>query len=325
MRLWRRRPPKRLLALLAFRDEMRFLPDWFESARSLVDGVVALDDGSADGSAEFVARQPEVLELIRLPRREAAEWDDAGNHRRLVEASWRHAPDWVIGLDADERLEAGFRERAEKEIGRGERRGLRAFRIHVREIWDDPLLFRADGIWGTKGSARLFAARRDHEFHAMRLHGHWAPLNSRVNGEFPQADLLLYHLRMLSRGRPGGAPRPLRVARPGPRLPGDRLRLHDGDGGPEARADPRGARVPPAPAALSGPRKETREEGDGPMKTKSVKKRMPRRAAKKVKRPPVAGRASGRHSAGRGPDDLRSEGGRGGPRRTAQAPVLRPH
>jgi hypothetical protein len=198
LRFWRRHPRKRLLALLAFRDEMRFLPDWFESVRSLVDGVVALDDGSADGSAEFVERQPEVLELIRLLRRPASEWDDAGNHRRLVEASWRHAPDWVIGLDADERLEAGFRQRAEDEIARGERRGVRALRVHVREIWDDPLHFRADGIWGTKSSARLFEARLDHEFHGMRLHSHWAPLNSRVNGEFPRADLLLYHLRMLS-------------------------------------------------------------------------------------------------------------------------------
>jgi len=198
VRLWRRSPKKRILALLVFRDEMRFLPGWFESVQSLVDGVVALDDGSADGSAELVERRPEVLELIRLPRRPAEEWNDAENHRRLVEASWRHAPDWVIGLDADERLEAGFRERAEREIALGEENGVRAYRVHVREIWDDPLLFRADGIWGTKSSARLFAARRDHEFHAMRLHSHWAPLNSRVNGEFPQADLLLYHLRMLS-------------------------------------------------------------------------------------------------------------------------------
>jgi hypothetical protein len=198
VRLWRQSPRRRILALLAFRDEMRFLPDWFESVRSLVDGVVALDDGSADGSAELVERQPEVLELIRLRRSPAEAWDDAGNHRRLVEASWRHAPDWVIGLDADERLEAGFRERAEREIAVGERRGVRAFRLHVRELWDDSVQFRADGIWGTKSSARLFEARRDHEFHPMRLHSHWAPLNSRVGGEFVQADLLLYHLRMLS-------------------------------------------------------------------------------------------------------------------------------
>lgn len=182
---------------------MRFLPDYFENVRPLVDGVVALDDGSTDGSAEYVAAQPEVLRLIRLPPAPSpAEhvWDDALNHRRLVEAAWGYKPDWLLGLDADERLEKRFRERAEREIERGAKEGHRAYRVHVREIWDDPLCFRADGIWSEKGSARFFEARRDHEFHMQRLHCHWAPLNSMENGGFPQADLFLYHLRMLTPG-----------------------------------------------------------------------------------------------------------------------------
>lgn len=197
MSFWSRfRKPPRIVALLAFRDEMRYLPDYFASVRPLVDGVVALDDGSGDGSGDWVARQPEVLELLRRPRREDHAWNDAGNHRLLVEASWRHGPGWRLGLDADERLEMGFRERAEREIARARRRGWRALRVQVKEIWDDPLCYRADGIWGGKSSARLFEARRDHEFHEQRLHCHWAPLNSRVDGDFPHADLRLYHLRM---------------------------------------------------------------------------------------------------------------------------------
>ncbi len=191
----RRRP--RILALLAFRNELRYLPDYFASVRPLVDGFVALDDGSTDGSAELVAAQPEVLKLLRRPARPDHLWDDAANHRALVEASWAYAPDWLLGLDADERLEAGFRARAEVEIDRAEREQHRAYRLHVREIWDDPLHYRADGLWGGKSSARFFAARRDHEFHDQRLHCHWAPLNSRSDGDFPQADLYLYHLRML--------------------------------------------------------------------------------------------------------------------------------
>jgi hypothetical protein len=195
---WPRRRKTRILALLTFRNEMRFLPDYFENIRPLVDGVVALDDGSIDGSTEFVAGQAEVLELLRLPPREDHQWDDALNHRRLVEASWKHRPDWLLGLDADERLEQGFRERAEQEIARARKEGHRAWRLHLREIWDDPLWYRADGIWGTKSSARFFEARRDHEFHMQRLHCHWAPLNSRENFDFPQADLYFYHLRMLT-------------------------------------------------------------------------------------------------------------------------------
>ena len=195
-RFWPRRRP-RLLAMLAFRDEMRFLPDYFANLRPHVDGIVALDDGSRDGSGEYVAAQPEVLHLLRQPARTPHVWDDAANHRRLVEAALAFAPDWLLGLDADERLERDFRARAEREIHAGERAGRLALRLIVRELWDDPLRYRADGIWGDKSSARLFAARPDHLFHDQRLHCHWAPLNSRVDGDFPRADLVFYHLRML--------------------------------------------------------------------------------------------------------------------------------
>ena len=197
MMFWRRRHATRIIALLAFRNEMRFLRDWFRNVLPLVDGIVALDDGSTDGSSEFVARQPGVLELLTNPAVEPHDWDDAMNHRRLVEAAWRHDPGWLLAVDADERLERDFRRRAEAEIARAKREGIRALRLHVREIWDDPLHFRADGVWGTKSAARFFEARRDHEFHMQRLHCHWAPLNSMINGDFPQGDLVLYHLRML--------------------------------------------------------------------------------------------------------------------------------
>ena len=176
---------------------MRYLPGYFANVSRYVDGIVALDDRSTDGSGEFVARQPNVLELVRVSSNERPHWDEAANHRTLVQTAWRHQPDWLIAVDADERLERHFRRRAEREIRRAERRRYMAYLVIFRELWDTPDTYRVDGLWGEKRQARFFSARRDHVFDCRPLHGHWAPLNSMHAGTFPKADLIIYHLRMI--------------------------------------------------------------------------------------------------------------------------------
>lgn len=185
----------RLLALLAFRDEARYLPGWFANVVPEVDGVVALDDGSSDGSATLVTAQPAVLELLRRPRREPHGWDDAANHRLLARAATALGADWLLGVDADERLERGFGARVRRLVRA--RSTPRAFHVHVRELWDRPDRMRVDGVWGRKRSPRLFAARPEAIYDERPLHGFWAPPDARVGGDFVQADLYLYHLRMI--------------------------------------------------------------------------------------------------------------------------------
>src|SRR4051794_26929340 len=104
MRL-RRRRTRRLLALIAFRDETRFLPGFFRNVAPHVDGIVALDDGSTDGSAALAEAEPSVVELLRVAPGAQEDNEDATNRRALIEAAWQHQPDWLLGLDADERLE----------------------------------------------------------------------------------------------------------------------------------------------------------------------------------------------------------------------------
>jgi hypothetical protein len=70
--------------------------------------------------------------------------------------------------------------------------------VRLRELWDAPHRFRADGIWGRKVVARLFEARADHVFDERSLHGLKPPLQARLaNGWYPVADLFVYHLRMI--------------------------------------------------------------------------------------------------------------------------------
>ncbi len=209
----------RLLALLSARDEMRFLPGLVANVAPHVDGIVALDDGSTDGTGEYLEGRPEVVELLRSEATRAR-WDEVSNHRGLMAAALRHDADWVLCIDADERVEREFRSRAEAVIAEGEPRGVQAYAVRLRELWGSTSHYRADGLWGRKAVARLFRALPDHEFDERPLHAVKAPLQARIDGQFPVADLELFHLRMIKRED--------RVAR--------RRRYEDAD--PEARWQP---------------------------------------------------------------------------------------
>lgn len=187
----------RLLAVTAVRDEERFIPGLLRNLAPQVDGIVALDDGSSDGSLRLLEACPQVLQVLRN-RPDRPGWDEPGDFRRLVAAALGHGAEWLIAVDADERLERDFRVRAERVIRRGRRLGLRAFQVRIRECWDAPDRYRADGIWGLKWAPRFFRARAGLQFDARPLHAAKAPLQGKVLGIFPLADLFIYHLRMVS-------------------------------------------------------------------------------------------------------------------------------
>lgn len=201
MRL-RRRSRLGLVAIIHFRDEAAYLPGFLESVAPEVDGLVALDHGSSDGSRAIVEREPKLLELVDPPR-VVEGLDEPLLKRTLTTAALAHRPRWLLGIDADERLEVGFRERADA-VTAGAAPDTDAFYVRWLELWDRPDRYRADGLWGQKEKAALFRARDDHLFDERPLHTLWAPLNrhgplepGRMSLDLPHTDLLIYHLRML--------------------------------------------------------------------------------------------------------------------------------
>lgn|GEM_PF-729476 len=158
--------PPRLVVLLPARNAEDDLPGWFESVERFADSVVALDDGSTDRTHQMLAEHPLVEVLLRNPRRESyVGWDDSANRNRLLLATAAVAPDWVLSVDADERIgaddAAALREFLATDALAGFAYGMRCLRMI-----DDDEHFDRDGLW----VYRLFAYAPQLRFPTTRLH-----------------------------------------------------------------------------------------------------------------------------------------------------------
>lgn len=188
----------RVIALLQARDEQRFLPGWLENVAPVVDGIVALDDGSEDATADLLAAHPKMLQLMRNPPGQP--WNERANHMALIKAGRQLAADWFLCLDADERLEKAFYTDLAGILDDADRRGVEAFTLRLRELWNDRRHYRTDGVWGRKARHRLFRNDPRHSrFDPRPLHRHWMPLEivtrlPTVGAALPHN---LYHLRMI--------------------------------------------------------------------------------------------------------------------------------
>ncbi|HLB62684.1 MAG TPA: glycosyltransferase [Actinomycetota bacterium] len=155
-----------LVALVPAKDCEEDLPGYFESVSRVADAVVALDDGSTDGTREVLRAQPLVRVLLGRPRRpDYRGWDDAANRAMLLEAAARLQPTWILSLDSDERIDPddarALRTFLEEEADPA---FAYSFRVH-RMIGDLEHFDRAD-LWAT----RLFAFEPGQGFSGERLH-----------------------------------------------------------------------------------------------------------------------------------------------------------
>jgi hypothetical protein len=194
----REKTSHRLVCVVQARNEARFVDGFLANVAPSVDAIIALDDGSTDGGFDPIATHPSVVEALQIAPRSPHVWDELRNKRILIDAAHRHCAKFVLALDVDERLERGFRERADVALDTADRDGIDAYAILIRELWDRHDQVRVDGVWGRKWNPRLFRLRVDHDFGDRALHGGWAPENSRsASGGYPPVDLRVYHLRMI--------------------------------------------------------------------------------------------------------------------------------
>lgn len=150
----------RVVCLLAARNCEQLLPGYFQSVGRFADAIVALDDGSTDGTRAALARQPLVEVLLENPPRRGSGSDESSSRNALLHAAAGVDPDWVISIDPHERIPArdglALRRFLETRALPGCAFGLERFRI------DGQRCYRCED-W----TYRLFAFRPDQSFPAV--------------------------------------------------------------------------------------------------------------------------------------------------------------
>jgi glycosyltransferase involved in cell wall biosynthesis len=179
-----------LLCLLPVRNGASHLDRWLDNVASFADGVVALDDGSTDGTYDLLQSSPLVNNLLRNPRRETFHgWDDGENRRRLLAAAADFNPQFVLSLDADETIYEPDSVRLRGFLQHDALVGSAYSLRHLR-CWGDYVSTHVHQVF------RLFGYRKGQTFHSQQLH--FSPIPTSIDRR------MWFHtsLRLLHHGAP---------------------------------------------------------------------------------------------------------------------------
>ncbi len=91
----------KVIGLLHVKNEEDILGKALEASAPLLDGIVALDNGSTDATRGILMANPRILEILS----DDGPLDDGRFTDRLVRAADKYHPDWYCIFDADEFFE----------------------------------------------------------------------------------------------------------------------------------------------------------------------------------------------------------------------------
>lgn len=143
-----------LVASMIVRNELRrYLPLAVSHLLSFCDEIRILDDGSEDGTFEYLSGVPRV----QITRNDSDHFfEHEGNARqRLLEWTMEAKPTYVLSIDADEFVgDPNF-------VLRAVDKGAQVYTLQMEEVWsisDEHLNVRVDGHWGPRPCPILWRA-----------------------------------------------------------------------------------------------------------------------------------------------------------------------
>lgn len=136
----------KLIASVIVRNETdRYLAEWLVHLAEFVDGIVAIDDGSTDGSGRLLSAYGAVVHRNEHPEFYAHE---GRARQKLLDLTMEQKPTHILAVDADEFVTGGEALRAalsQRNVSHG------VWSLSMQEVWratPEGLLIRTDGSWG---------------------------------------------------------------------------------------------------------------------------------------------------------------------------------
>lgn len=158
----------KIIVLIQARNESKHMPEILLHFNDYCDGFIFLDDGSTDDTYEKA--QHEKL-LVKAKKKYKGYFDDLENRNILLRLSNFFKSDWLIFVDADERID--FRYSNIRKYANSNK--IDIYSLHLVDLWDNPETYRTDmldrpinGIairtrmFRNKGSLQIYANREIH-------------------------------------------------------------------------------------------------------------------------------------------------------------------
>src|ERR1035441_7044228 len=191
-----RREALQVVAVIAIRNEERYLPGYFKHVRDFVDGFVVLDDNSTDKSLSILRAEATVLALLRRSGPPPAHCHEIDNRKALLTIALELGASWVLCCDADERFEKAFLANLRKLTCRHPEQSVMALRL--RALWDSPDQYRIDGLYADRHKYVLFPCVSAENYYAPgSLHAPWYPPSLNAKKRKRILNYNLYHLRSM--------------------------------------------------------------------------------------------------------------------------------
>jgi len=162
-----------ITAMLAIKNEEKYIGLVLSQLSEYVDSVVILDDASTDKTVEIVKKFPKVKNLYRNPP--GLERHEGRDRNRLFQLARETEAQWLITLDGDEIFEPRIKKYLPL-LCIDENTDAYFFKIY--NFWRSEKFFRIDGVWDQQFRCKLFRNRESYNcFENNKLHVSTIPLN----------------------------------------------------------------------------------------------------------------------------------------------------